>query len=111
MAKIIISCATTGSVLVPGLSGLADHRWGALRHLHARMSETVSPAGDTARTGGNVREGLEGSPFVKRSRLAASRAGQIHRNMRILRAMGHEPATPAEARAMLGLAGPESVRI
>jgi uncharacterized protein (DUF849 family) len=55
--------------------------------------------------GGNVRVGLEDSLFIERGKLAVSNAEQVSKIVRILREMGHEPATPAEARAMLHLKG------
>jgi len=55
--------------------------------------------------GGHVRVGLEDSLFIERGVLAASNAQQVHKIVRILKEMGHEPATPAEAREMLRLKG------
>jgi uncharacterized protein (DUF849 family) len=55
--------------------------------------------------GGNVRVGLEDSLFIGRGKLAASNAEQVEKVKRILAEMGLEPATPAEAREMLGLKG------
>ncbi len=59
--------------------------------------------------GGHVRVGLEDSLFIERGRLANSNAEQVAKTVRILAEMGHEPATPAEARAMLGLKGGDRV--
>ncbi|GLT00155.1 3-keto-5-aminohexanoate cleavage protein [Sphingobium jiangsuense] len=59
--------------------------------------------------GGHVRVGLEDSLFIERGVLAASNAQQVEKIRRILAEMGHEPATPAEARAMLGLKGGDRV--
>lgn len=59
--------------------------------------------------GGNVRVGLEDSLFIERGVLASSNAQQVEKIVRIIREMGHEPATPAEARAMLGLKGGDRV--
>lgn len=59
--------------------------------------------------GGNVRVGLEDSLFIERGVLAASNAQQVEKIVRIIREMGHEPATPPEARAMLGLKGSDRV--
>ena len=53
--------------------------------------------------GGNVRVGLEDSLFIERGVLATSNAQQVSKIVRIIREMGHEPATPAEAREMLGI--------
>ena len=55
--------------------------------------------------GGNVRVGLEDSLFIERGKLAVSNAEQVHKIKRILAEMGLEPATPAEARELLGLKG------
>jgi len=60
--------------------------------------------------GGHVRVGLEDSLFISPGKLAASNAEQVAKIVRILREMGHEPATPAEARAALGLKGGDRVR-
>jgi uncharacterized protein (DUF849 family) len=59
--------------------------------------------------GGHVRVGLEDSLFIERGVLAASNAQQVEKIVRILAEMGHEPATPAEARATLGLKGADRV--
>ena len=59
--------------------------------------------------GGNVRVGLEDSLFIERGVMATSNAQQVAKAVRIIREMGHEPATPAEARAMLGLKGGDRV--
>ena len=59
--------------------------------------------------GGHVRVGLEDSLFIERGVLAASNAQQVEKIRRILAEMDHEPATPAEARAMLGLKGGDRV--
>lgn len=59
--------------------------------------------------GGHVRVGLEDSLFIERGKLATSNAEQVRKIVRILGEMGHEPATPAEARAMLELKGADRV--
>jgi uncharacterized protein (DUF849 family) len=59
--------------------------------------------------GGHVRVGLEDSLFIERGQLAVSNAQQVQKIVRILKEMGHEPATPAEARAMLTLKGGDRV--
>ncbi len=61
--------------------------------------------------GGNVRVGLEDSLFIERGKLAVSNAEQVRKIVRILAEMGHEPATPAEARVTLGLKGADRVRL
>ena len=64
-----------------------------------------------AQLGGNVRVGLEDSLAIGRGRLAASNAEQVAKIVRIIREMGLEPATPAEARAALGLKGADRTTI
>jgi uncharacterized protein (DUF849 family) len=59
--------------------------------------------------GGHVRVGLEDSLFIERGQLAVSNAEQVRKIVRILAEMGHEPATPEEARAALGLKGGDRV--
>lgn len=59
--------------------------------------------------GGHVRVGLEDSLFIEPRTLAVSNAQQVEKACRILAEMGHQPATPAEARTMLGLKGGDRV--
>lgn len=54
--------------------------------------------------GGHVRAGFEDNPFYRAGELATSNAQLIERLVRLARELGREPATPAEARRMLGLA-------
>ncbi len=63
-----------------------------------------------AMLGGNVRVGLEDSLFIEKGKLAASNAEQVTKVRAILEALGHEIATPAEARRMLGLKGADMVK-
>jgi uncharacterized protein (DUF849 family) len=59
--------------------------------------------------GGHARVGLEDSLFIGRGELATSNAQQVARIRQIVEALGREVATPAEARAMLGLKGGDRV--
>jgi uncharacterized protein (DUF849 family) len=59
--------------------------------------------------GGNVRVGLEDSLFIGRGKLAISNAEQVAKIRRIVEELGHEVATPAEAREVLGLKGGDRV--
>ena len=59
--------------------------------------------------GGHVRVGLEDSIFIERGKLATSNAEQVQKIKRILLEMGHEIATPKEAREILGLKGSDRV--
>jgi len=60
--------------------------------------------------GGNVRVGLEDSLYLNRGTLAKSNAEQVLKIGRILKEMGREAATPAQARALLGLKGKGAVQ-
>lgn len=55
--------------------------------------------------GGNVRVGLEDSLYIERGMLAQSNAQQVAKIVRILRELGMEPASPAQARERLHLKG------
>jgi len=63
----------------------------------------------SAIAGGNVRVGLEDSLYIGPGQLALSNADQVRKIRTILDQLGLEIATPADARAMLGLKGPDSV--
>ncbi len=59
--------------------------------------------------GGNVRVGLEDNLFLDKGRMAKSNAEQVAKIIRIGRELGIEPATPGEARKILGLKGIDKV--
>lgn len=59
--------------------------------------------------GGNVRVGLEDNLYVEKGRMAKSNAEQVEKIGRIARELGIEPATPDEARKILGLKGLDKV--
>lgn len=56
--------------------------------------------------GGHARAGFEDSPYYRSGEPAKSNAQLVERLVRIAREMGREPATPDEARKMLGLKAP-----
>ena len=60
--------------------------------------------------GGNVRVGLEDSLYIGPGKLASSNAEQVTKIRRIVEDLGHEIATPTEARQMLGLKGGDRVK-
>ena len=62
-----------------------------------------------AAMGGHVRVGLEDSLWVGPGEPATSSADQVARIRLVLDGLGLDPATPDEARAMLGLKGGEAV--
>ena len=60
--------------------------------------------------GGNTRVGLEDNLYLEKGRMAQSSAEQVEKIIRIGREHGLEPATPVEAREILGLKGLDSVK-
>ena len=87
------------------LFGKESYQWSVLAAGRHQMPFVTQ----AALLGGNVRVGLEDSLFLERGRMAASNAEQVLKIKRILREMGLEPATAAEARSMLGLKGGDRV--
>ncbi len=78
-----------------------DIEWsvlGAGKHQMAMAAQNVL-------LGGNARVGLEDSLFLGRGTLATSNAEQVTKLVRIVGELGYSVATPAEARARLGLKG------
>ena len=59
--------------------------------------------------GGHARVGLEDNFYLSRGVLAKSNAEHVAKMIRIARELGIEPATPAEARQILGLKGLDKV--
>ena len=62
-----------------------------------------------ATMGANVRVGLEDSLWLGPGQLAKSNADQVRKIRTLIESLGGEIATPAEARAMLGLKGGDRV--
>ncbi|RWE38305.1 MAG: 3-keto-5-aminohexanoate cleavage protein [Mesorhizobium sp.] len=82
-----------------------QYHWSVLGAGAAQLPLAVT----AAQLGGNVRVGLEDSLYISRGRLASSNAEQVHKIRRLLEDLGHQIATPDEAREMLGLKGGDSV--
>jgi uncharacterized protein (DUF849 family) len=83
-----------------------EYQWsvlGAGRHQIPFCTQSVM-------MGGNVRVGLEDSLYISRGKLAQSNAEQVAKIRRIIEELGLEAATPAQARAMLGLKGADRVK-
>jgi len=59
--------------------------------------------------GGNVRVGLEDNLYLDKGQMAKSNAEQVAKIVRIAKELGIDPATPDEARKILGLKGIEKV--
>ena len=78
-----------------------DYLWSVL----AAGRHQIPYATTAATMGGNVRVGLEDSLYITRGRLAESNAEQVAKIRRIVEDLGHEIASPDEARSMLGLKG------
>ncbi len=53
--------------------------------------------------GGHVRVGLEDNLYIERGKLAPSNAALVEQAAKIIRSLGDEPATPDQAREILGL--------
>lgn len=83
------------------LFGKETYQWSVLAAGRHQMPFVTQ----AALLGGNVRVGLEDSLFIERGKMATSNAQQVEKIKRILAEMGQEPATPVEAREMLGLKG------
>jgi uncharacterized protein (DUF849 family) len=82
-----------------------EYRWSVLAAGRFQMPFATQ----AAMMGGNVRVGLEDSLFIGRGKLASSNAEQVAKIRRIMEELGHEIATPAEAREVLGLKGGDRV--
>ena len=83
----------------------ADYRWSVL----AAGRFQIPFATEAALLGGSVRVGLEDSLYIGKGRFASSNAEQVAKMRRILEELGHDIATPAEARQILGLKGADRV--
>ena len=83
-----------------------DYLWSVLGAGRAQMPFATQ----AVMMGGNVRVGLEDSLYISRGKLAQSNAEQVAKIRRIIEELGFETATPAEARAMLGLKGADRVK-
>jgi uncharacterized protein (DUF849 family) len=59
--------------------------------------------------GGNLRVGLEDTLYLEKGVLAPDNAALVEKAVMIMRSLGFEPATPSEAREILGLRGGQAV--
>ena len=82
-----------------------DYQWSVLGA--GRHQFNMITAG--AIMGSHVRVGLEDGLFIGKGQLAASNAEQVEKIKRILGELSLEVATPADARALLGLKGLDQV--
>lgn len=82
-----------------------QYRWSVLAAGAAQIPLAVT----ASQMGGHVRVGLEDSLFISRGELAESNAQQVAKVRRIIEDLGHDVATPDEARAILDLKGGDRV--
>ena len=59
--------------------------------------------------GGNCRVGLEDNLYLEKGKMAKSNADQVAKMVRIAQELGAQPASPDEARKILGLKGSDKV--
>jgi 3,5-dioxohexanoate:acetyl-CoA acetone transferase len=83
----------------------ADYRWSVLAAGRHQMPFAVQ----AATMNGNVRVGLEDSLYIAKGRLAKSNAEQVAKIRNLVEELGHEVASPAEAREALALKGADVV--
>ncbi|MDX3901623.1 MAG: 3-keto-5-aminohexanoate cleavage protein [Sphingobium sp.] len=81
------------------------YRWSVL----GAGKDQMRVAAQAASMGGHVRVGLEDSLWIRRGKLAVSNAEQVVQVRRIIEGLGHEVASPDEARAILDLKGGDKV--
>ncbi len=81
------------------------YRWSVLGAGGAQMPLATTAAA----MGGHLRVGLEDSLLISRGKLAQSNAEQVDKVRRIVEDLGHEVASPDEARDILGLKGGDQV--
>jgi uncharacterized protein (DUF849 family) len=84
----------------------SDYQWSVLGGGRHQMRIATLSLG----MGGNVRVGLEDSLWQGKGTLAKSNADQVRQVRQIIEGLGHEVATPDEARHMLQLKGSEHVK-
>ncbi|KIY42787.1 3-keto-5-aminohexanoate cleavage protein [Pseudomonas sp. 10-1B] len=84
-----------------------DYEWSVL----AAGKHQMAFATQAAMLGGNVRVGLEDSLFIGAGEKAKSNAEQVLKIRSIVENLGLQVATPAEARARLGLKGRDQITL
>lgn len=83
----------------------SDYQWSVLGAGRNQMGIAAAAVS----MGGNVRVGLEDSLWIGKGRLAKTNAEQVTKVRQIIEGLGLAPATPDEARAILGLKGGDKV--
>jgi uncharacterized protein (DUF849 family) len=82
-----------------------DYIWSVL----AAGRHQMPFAAQSVLLGGSVRVGLEDSLFIGPATLASSNCEQVVKVRSIIETLGHEIATPADVRQLLGLKGSAAV--
>ncbi|WGH77320.1 BKACE family enzyme [Jannaschia ovalis] len=82
-----------------------DYLWSVL----GAGKNQMAVAAQSVTLGGHVRVGLEDSLWIAPGELATSNAQQVAKARGLIESLGHEVATPAEAREMLRLKGGDRV--
>jgi uncharacterized protein (DUF849 family) len=84
---------------------LGDFHWSVCAAGRFQMNMCTT----AAMLGGNARVGLEDNLYLEKGQLAKSNAEQVEKLVRVVKELGREPATPAEARKILNLKGLDKV--
>lgn len=84
-----------------------DYAFSVLAAGRRQMALAAMAAG----MGGHVRVGLEDNLYIARGQLAVSNAEQVAKVRGLVEGLGRVVATPAEARAMLGLKGAAALAV
>ena len=84
-----------------------DYAFSVLAAGRQQMALAAMAAG----MGGHVRVGLEDNLYISKGRLAVSNAEQVAKVRGLVEGLGRVVATPAEARAMLGLKGAAALAV
>ena len=82
-----------------------NYQWSVL----AAGANQMPVAAMAASMGGHVRVGLEDSLWLGKGQLAETNAAQVRKVRQIIEGLGHEIATPEEARQILSLKGGDHV--
>jgi uncharacterized protein (DUF849 family) len=104
VAQIVLGARWGAPATYQAMTAMKD----ALDGMHWSVADLGSPfphrsIAQAILLGGSVRVGLEDSLYITPGTLATSNAQQIEQTVELIRYLGHEIASPDEAREMLGL--------
>ncbi|MGZ6236903.1 MAG: 3-keto-5-aminohexanoate cleavage protein, partial [Syntrophales bacterium] len=88
------------------LIGAENYKWSVIG---AGYPAEFNLAALSIMMGGHARVGLEDNLYLDRGKMAKSNAEQVAKMVRMARELGIDPATPDEARQILGLKGIDKV--